>query len=161
MNNNSFVYKLPAGTYYIGDPCYVFNDDYWSDICNKLFANEDWKNMNKIVINETFIYMASTFYGDGEYKDQFMNSYPVDAGLLGIVPISIIQENNKISVDDIISKHLGVIKTFDSDFEVFRDEDGVFYFGDIIIDTSFENDKDDDEDEYLGWDWNEDEDERW
>ena len=29
--------KLPAGKYFIGDPCYVIQDNDWQKVCDEMF----------------------------------------------------------------------------------------------------------------------------
>jgi len=47
--------------------------------------------------------MASTAYGDGSYSDEQGNEYSVDAGLIGITPLEVVEKGE----DDY--KHLGLI----------------------------------------------------
>jgi hypothetical protein len=78
---------------------------------------------------------SGTAYGDGCYQDNHGEGYGVDAGLLGIMPTSIIKTDKKEM------KRLGNVVKFLEDFEVYSDN-GIFHFGNIIINTR-------DSDDYL------------
>lgn len=137
--------KFQPGTYYIGDLCYAIQGDSWHSILNKTghFTSD----------NQTFkghqIFAGNTAYGDGTYYDQFGNKYPVDAGLIGIMPLKIcdfgvgIKYENEEWVDEREIPNFkfqpGNIFTFDSEFEV-GCADGLFKFGHIEIDTNDEDD---------------------
>ena len=76
------IYKMPAGTYYVGDPCYSFNIQ-WESILEQtehfrfpIFLDESDKPV---------VVAFPTAYGDGTYRDLDGTCYFVDAGLLGLV----------------------------------------------------------------------------
>jgi hypothetical protein len=111
------------GKYYIGDLCYVINNENWDKLLNdtEYFQNEyqEFKGQQ--------IFACSTVYGDGIFYDNNDTSYPVDAGILGIMPYDLIDDKKGIKN--------GSVVTFDEDFEVFE-ENGIFTFGNIEIDTN-------------------------
>ena len=76
--------EVPAGTYFLGDPCYAVPDELWIP----LLESCDYFNINDPVgtINGYSVLGFGTRYGDGVYKDQYGNTYGVDAGLIGLVP---------------------------------------------------------------------------
>lgn len=81
IQRNSFKTTLPAGDYYIGDLCYVLG----TDVYHNIFGGSGYssgiykeKNTNRIFA------VASTAYGDGEYKGSDGNKFAVDAGIIGI-----------------------------------------------------------------------------
>ena len=55
--------KLPAGEYYVGDPCYCFKGS-WSSV---LAATEFFKN-ETVSFNDGFVAATNTAYGDGRYE---------------------------------------------------------------------------------------------
>lgn len=123
---------LPAGQYYIGDCCYVLGDDYdWDDFCNQFFTDGE-----DITINNLPVVAYSTRYGDGTYKSNTGDSFPVDAGMIGIMPKKLWKGAGQPSGCTLVA------------FKVkFTCEDmgqGKLRFGDIVIDTGDE----DEEDEY-------------
>lgn len=153
------VLNFPAGTYYIGDPCYAFQGSDWDKILaeSDFFSNEG-KTQN--------MWAGSTAYGDGTYNDQFGNEYPVDAGLIGIMPIEMCNfgdirwENDQWIDERRICRANGEkfefkpgnVVTFDQDFSVSYDyENGDFEFGHISIKTSYEYNEEwgDDEDYWF------------
>lgn len=125
--------KLPAGKYYVGDPCYVINDENWRKIC----LNMDWDKhsncgeKNIIRIGDDSYYEATTKYGDGGYKDNSGRMYSVDAGVIGVVPMSLVEKQGYL---DTRYSHYH-IADFDEEFDVYVDENKVFHIGDIIIKT--------------------------
>tara|TARA_B100001093_G_C26516327_1_gene879783 strand:- start:16 stop:543 length:528 start_codon:yes stop_codon:yes gene_type:complete len=94
---------------WIGDPCYVFPEDKWSDWCDKLFAWEKetfGKDRREHYVGETVHsalgykwYSWSTAFGDGTYpliiNDETVAELGVDAGTLSIIPMGLIKHWNK------------------------------------------------------------------
>lgn len=93
---------LPAGTYWVGDPCYAFEDHaVWMALLESAdytgphrileaevevdgFGKVAERGYNEPVRREVFA-ASGTAFGDGQYDGSDGNLYPVDAGLLGIV----------------------------------------------------------------------------
>ena len=114
--------KLPAGEYYVGDPCYCFEGS-WSAV---LAATDFFKN-ETVSFNGGFVAATNTAYGDGTYDGSDGNSYPVDAGLIGVVSVSLYEETDPpFGMQRVI---------FGEDFTV-SSEDGVIKIGDILINTN-------------------------
>lgn len=123
--------EMPAGAYFVGDPCYMFahSTDTWSDIGEQT----DWFTENTVAcVKGKYLWADGTAYGDGVYTDQFGNEYCVDAGLIGVTPIELYERNALADVES-----LGLVITFDKPFIVSVD-DGVFTIGHIVIDTASE-----------------------
>lgn len=141
----SFSAELKAGQYWIGDPCYVFpNDGPMKDKWDEILAASDFfeKEMPAEIDNGKIQVWASfTAYGDGCYLSNMGDEFPVDAGLIGIVPLETIEYLGR--ADNNLNK-LGLFVTFHEDFTIHA-EAGRFRFCDIIIDTN----DDDFEDEYC------------
>lgn len=131
--------KLPAGKYYIGDLCYVYNNNHprerelWDQVCNDMDFDDRYCVVDTTVDGVRMVY-ASTAYGDGSYEDNKGNSYCVDAGIIGIMSADICNkdyfESPKSAWGD-----LGHFHEFKEDFEVVI-ELCSFKFGDIFIDTN-------------------------
>ena len=118
-------YTLPAGTYFVGDPCYCFDDhDRWMEL---LESSNYFEGDRQAIKFESDNYVAAfgTMYGDGEY-----NGFPVDAGLLGCVHESLIEESCKPHLTE-----FGKMVTFHEDFIVQCFEDGTINIGNISIFT--------------------------
>ena len=132
-------YVLPAGTYYIGDPCYVF-EDRWGDFLGSVRSplTDRFVGLAGIVpegrppadsMEDLFrAVVFSTKHGDGFYRSTHESVYPVDAGLLGAVPVDMPDgspEPGEVTVE-----------TFDEDFVCSVDSrTGAIRFGHIRIDT--------------------------
>ncbi len=135
--------RLPAGKYFIGDPCYVFNDDTWDTLCEK---HLDAMSTGEIFeFNGHQVWSHSTAYGDGVYGDQNGAEYGVDAGLLGIVPIALIEDPAGEELGTMIEFQRSVVVSY---------ENGTFYIGHITIKTG--NDDLDFEDSDLDGGYDED-----
>lgn len=113
--------KLPAGTYFIGDPCYCFDDhDKWM----KLLDHCDFFSGCEVFMFEgKAMFGAGTMYGDGCYLDQDFNEYSVDAGLIGATPVEFL--GSKYSRAEM--ERLGQFVTFAEDVDAYEDD------GDIVI----------------------------
>ena len=120
MNAPRIVKNIPAGTYYVGDPCYVFGRDSRLKISeiNKCFDIPNIEYKDKPVI------AFRTKFGDGTY-----NGFSVDSGLIGIVDISLIEEDSTFFNESFDrQKH---IVTFDKPFD-FEWNNGDFHIGQQI-----------------------------
>ena len=128
---------VPAGEYWLGDPCYAVPDDLW----DALLHSSDFFMDKPIGTVDGFNVLAfGTAYGDGVYLDQHDNEYPVDAGLIGLTPV-------KLAVGIPFGSHR---VTFYRDTECTGHE-GVMRFGDYKINTrdcdgnGYDDDEEDDE----------------
>jgi len=86
MNKNE--YDMKAGWYFIGDPCYAIAKEDWIrflDARNASASKEEFEfDGEKVMVFETY-------QGDGTYSDQDDNTYDVDSGLIGCIPISLVK----------------------------------------------------------------------
>lgn len=124
------THTLPAGTYYIGDPCYAF-DQSWGQILD----DNNYLDDGTSTIDGYEIMTGSTAYGDGVYKDNEKYIYHVDAGLLGIMPVDLLLKDNKLTIEEINNeKGLGRIVKFDVPVIV-HILNGIFKFNGIKINT--------------------------
>lgn len=121
-------HTLPAGTYFIGDPCYAIADDRWSDFCDAVETNDVTE------FDGYKMFASSTAYGDGLYLGSDGADYPVDAGLLGCVPLALIKKGGVNGRKD------GRIVEMGNSFQVSVTDSGDFNFGGIIINTSLGED---------------------
>lgn len=134
MNNEFVEYyeEFPAGTYYIGDFCYILNEkDYDEIVCSFQYDEQPYQY-------KKFLFCFNgTSYGDGLYKDQYGNKYGVDSGTIGIINITtktMLKEANKLVKDKLAN-----VVTFEKPFQVCCNS-GIFEFGHICIDTNDEDD---------------------
>lgn len=96
---------LPAGEYYIGDPCYIVSDDVWDQWCttHEMAYGCVITDGAKWVIN-------STHCGDGAFTGSDGRTYCVDAGTLGMVPASLFDPTKMKS-----AAKLGAFHTLDTE----------------------------------------------
>lgn len=122
-----------AGKYYVGDPCYVVRDHkVWVQL---LDDTNYFQNENQTYKGRT-IFAEGTAHGDGCFYDYEGREYGVDAGLIGIIPFEIIEG---VGCG-------GQIIEFEKDFKVSADN-GIFTFGDVVINTREDDSEEDNEDE--------------
>ncbi len=81
------VFTAPAGAYYIGDICYALDDKVYESIFGGIGGYDDGLYKCKTDPN-VFFMVASTAYGDGAYRSNDGRIFSVDAGIIGIVPLS-------------------------------------------------------------------------
>lgn len=125
-------YIVPSGKYWLGDPCYVIKDSHWLKFCNE-YSFGDTESNTYINLDETTKVLAfSTYHGDGCYLDQHGNSYPVDAGMIGLVPWEYTQKFTEKDSTEYLS--LSNVVEFTEDTLCFT-ADGILTFGNYIIDT--------------------------
>ena len=132
--------KFPAGEYYIGDLCYVMHDE-WNEFCDLTIKGNDLLNGAFNLADGRRVFFGYTAYGDGSYPDNLGNSYDVDAGLIGIIATKDISQRDQDNLSD------GHVHRFDAPFYVSA-EDGIFYFGNVRIDTAYEEEDEDEDEEY-------------
>ena len=136
---NAFIKNIPAGTYYVGDPCYVFNNNGEADSWAKILEISDCFDTPHIEFKDKLIIAFGTKSGDGVY-----NGFAVDSGLIGIVDISLIEEGSAFFNDSFDRQKHTV--TFDKPFD-FEWIEGDFYIGNqIAIYTNDDN-------EYYDYDY--------
>ncbi len=116
-------YTLPAGRYYVGDPCYVF-DWNWVEV----LSNTDFFRKYPEGEYAEKIWGHDTKWGDGCYYDENWNMYPVDAGLIGVVHEDLCE-----------SEGHGKWVTFEKPFDCgWDDENGTIIIGHIRIKTDLD-----------------------
>jgi hypothetical protein len=90
--SSSKHFTAPPGTYYIGDLCYVLSDNVYDTIFGGL-GGYDAGLYTKKNSNDFFL-VASTTYGDGLYTSSDQKQFAVDAGIIGIAPMSLVSKND-------------------------------------------------------------------
>jgi hypothetical protein len=153
MQTPQGIFKIPAGTYFVGDPCYSF-DKKWDGILEQTDFFE-----KPVALDESgkpFAVAFNTAYGDGTYLDRHGRSYLVDAGLLGLV---------RCGAEDRSPEYADVkAVTFDGEVSCYVEENGhVIVFTDgrktISIVTAKEDEDEDEVESAWCGDRGEDEDE--
>lgn len=125
---------MQAGTYYVGDLCYVLHDE-WDEVCDLTIKDNKCIDGEFTLKDGRRFAMYHTAWGDGMYKDNHGKKYSVDAGLIGCILLSDVDQLNS---DNYI--HCGQVMEFPHDFSTQgghgdRDWDGVIRFGSVRIET--------------------------
>lgn len=118
------MFKMPAGRYWVGDPCYCFDGSWHKILDSSNYLKEPYYKDGVAVVCA-----LSTAHGDGMYLDRQGRSYPVDAGLIGLVlcgeedyaPGSrIVEFGNEIKcyVNDDVAGHVIVFDSGDVKIEI-------------------------------------------
>ena len=167
---------VPAGRYYLGDPCYPFPNDgpfeplwmalllscgFFGSVKGKAGEDSGYGRLTGdtgpvgqvTVGDETFHVVAfGTAYGDGEYQGSDRFGYGVDAGLIGLVPMALVEalDPDATHREWLFSegRSCGTVQEFEMGVLAERDADGTLTFGPVTIKTG--DDANDDED--VCWD---------
>ena len=126
---------MTKGTWWVGDLCYVLDND-WDEVCGLLFnKNKESKRLGGEYQLDNGVKFAlyGTAWGDGGYYDQHGNCYGVDAGVIGCVKVD---DLYKIGESPASGGH---IHTFEYDFDTGYDEGDIF-FGSLRIETDPKSD---------------------
>lgn len=136
MTSDGETVTVPAGKYFLSDPCYVIQDDEWDGWLTAT-GND---NRQSVFIGQTptgaWAMAFSTAFGDGVYADGQGRTYGVDSGMIGLVPV----DYNPTAGEEIVE--------FATDVECYIEEPGsghILHFGSVAIRTG---DTDDDDDDY-------------
>ena len=140
--------KLKAGTYYVGDLCYILGDKNgytWDHVLTEtgflgiyhpktkqsLEPNESGVPglpPGHFVYNGVRFFSSGTSYGDGSFRDDNGNVYWVDAGLIGCFPMDSLPKGAGTVGGNVID--------FPDDFDCFVcDSEGVITIGHLCIET--------------------------
>lgn len=121
---------LPAGKYYIGDPCYTIDNDKWMELL-ELFRDAGERGG----IFEFEGHPCAAFYtrwGDGQYQIQPTGDFlPVDAGMIGMIPAALVTDDYDGGIE---------IDVF-GETECYE-EDGTLTFGTYVIKTGDDDEED-------------------
>lgn len=121
--------SLPAGEYFVGDPCYAIPNDEWDAFLNEGFFPAEDAEQNVFEYKGMKVFAHYTKYGDGSYLGSDDRRYAVDSGSIGAVPIELCGKYSREELE-----RLGRIMKYDATFFVDYDE-GLFTIGDVDIDT--------------------------
>lgn len=117
---------VEPGTYFLGDPCYAVHDDDWDEV---LYTSKFFERPVGTTNNGTEVLAFRTIYGDGVYRDQYGNDYPVDAGVIGLTPVDDFWDPRLDGLGQVIVL-TGPITA--------EDRTGVLWFGEYTINTDCE-----------------------
>ena len=125
---------VPKGSYVIGDPCYAVPDKDWDDLLASCNYFESPIGYVKDGLQKFPVLAFGTKWGDGSYRGSDGNVYGVDAGLIGLVPVEIVED---------LSEH--EVVNFSKDTLCMDDGSGKLKFGHITINTDPSDEEEDDE----------------
>jgi hypothetical protein len=126
---------MPAGEYWVGDPCYAVPNDRWMEWLNAAdFLRQPTPRYLLAELDGYPVLGIGTAYGDGCYPGSDGSAYPVDAGLLGVVPVEV-ADSDPFGMRRVV---------FAQPFECYYDH-GTITLGHIDIDTDPEDDDWEDE----------------
>ena len=97
----------------ITDICYVLSRDVYFDFWIEKKDGAD----GIFEVNGFSFAVGSTAYGDGLYIDNYGNKYPVDAGIIGLVPLELVGKKDGLRLGAVFSTP-GEAK--------FKSENGIF-----------------------------------
>ena len=85
---------LPRGKYYLGDPVHVLNEQLYYEILGDIhqFKNGKYNLLNND--NDNSIVIHNTSNGDGIYYDTKKRSYIIESGLIALIPVTLIDNEN-------------------------------------------------------------------
>lgn len=155
---------VPAGRYYLGDPCYPFSNDAagndaWMALlrsCGYFGATADGTPgpVGTVTVEDvTYSVLGfGTQYGDGGYRGSNGFEYPVDAGLIGLLPMALVDALGRMpgapDADWLFGsgykgEGAGTVYESTTGFLCERSSDGTLTFGTVVIETGDEEDEDD------------------
>lgn len=127
--------------FYLGDVCYVLGEDVYYQVWGKENNYED----GIIEVEGTGFRFAvsSTAFGDGTYYDGEGHEYGVDAGVIGLVPLELVEKEDGLELGRVFEEH-GTAE--------FEADDGKFFVTlpsgrIVIIDTKGDDEVYEDEEE--------------
>lgn len=127
---NILSVEVPAGEYFVGDPCYGVPADRWMEWLHAA----DYENAHPMLVAELdgkTVVGVSTAYGDGTYDGSDGEGYPVDSGLIGVVPVELVEEDSPWGMNKV---------SFANPFTCSYN-DGTITIGHITIETGDEGDE--------------------
>jgi hypothetical protein len=136
---------MQAGKYYVGDLCYVMDNDEWEQVCARTIQGRSFADGEFELNDGRKFAIYGTSWGDGGYSDYYGNEYSVDSGSIGCIKLKDIKAEK---YDDI--ERLGAIVEFETDFVTgggrgTKGWNGIIQFGRIAIETDPVYNEDSDE----------------
>jgi len=128
---------MKAGTYYIGDLCYVMHPE-WDEFCSLTISGNNVLDGEFNLKDGRRFATFTTKWGDGTYKDEQGREYGVDAGLIGCINVKDIAPSELENLKD------GHVVEFVQDFSTFS-AGGIIRIGSVCIDTDFAEEEEEDE----------------
>lgn len=128
-----------AKGFYLGDICYVLGNNLYRNVWGEKHhyskgVFEDPKTGLKVAV-------ASTKYGDGAYLGSDGTRFPVDAGVIGLVPLELVKKESGLEDGKVIEvPGTALLEAEDGQFRITAPNGEI-----ITIDTSYDCDYWDDD----------------
>jgi len=114
--------------YYVGDLCYVLNDDTWRKICQYMFPEDGGEAYGLFKLDDgRSVYIYRTAHGDGCYPDMDGNEYGVDSGTIGCMLADEVDEPDRLFLGNVHRMYPPICYTTTR---------GQLHFGHIKINTN-------------------------
>jgi len=133
--------SLPAGAYYIGDPCYILNSEVYDRILmpSAIEAERNRRNSYEFYSNPNNQYtqrgvVMSTLHGDGCFTSNIGFTFAVDSGQIACIDIACVGIRELIW--NSIDRKFVYLYTASKPFDCVRHDNGVLRFNSISINTS-------------------------
>jgi len=135
-------FTLPKGTYYIGDPCYIFNTKFYDEVLIKHGVEADRNGRNCFLIQTNsencftqLSVVSFTQYGDGNFPSNSGLYFPVDSGQIACIDSCSVGLKTEDELFNCSGNNLIHKISFHKDFNCVRYHNGVLKFGKIKIHT--------------------------
>jgi hypothetical protein len=136
VDRNEGIVIVPAGRYYLCDPCYAVRDEDWMPWLQAADYTAD--NLGHILYGLTTdgfpVFGFNTAHGDGCWTGSDGFRYGADAGMIGLVPVG---HNPNLEIEDTRKQLYPLVNIveFDRPTRCRRTMDGVLTFGKVRINT--------------------------
>lgn len=127
--------EMPAGEYWVGDPCYAVPDERWME----WLEAADYMNEHSLLVADLdghTVLGLGTAYGDGVFVGSDGFDYGVDAGLIGVVPVEVADYSDEKYPAGALMRRVEFTEPFEC-----RYSNGTIILGNIRIDTDPEEDE--------------------
>jgi len=102
----NFTIRVRNG-FYLGDLCYVLADDVYDGIWGEQYKYKDGAYVDPATNSE--FAMVGTAWGDGCFYGTDRQSYPVDAGIIGVCDAKLVKKSN-VCLGRIIQDYSGKVR---------------------------------------------------
>lgn len=123
--------KMPKGTYYIGDPCYINHGQAGYQWIEKLWDvyYHTQEHNGLLNIDGVSLFIQNTYEGDGVF-----DGFYADSGTLAIIKIDNLINDERFNFRNMVIKGAKFVQ-FNNDFDIIFDE-GLFNINnEILINT--------------------------
>jgi hypothetical protein len=130
VNADKGTVTVPAGRYYLCDPCYAVRDDQWNAWLDSL-DHDAGGIAYGVTADGHPVFGFSTAYGDGSWVGSDGVLYYADAGMIGLVPVA----HNETANDARSFFQLRVVE-FSRPTTCRRSARGILTFGGVRVNTA-------------------------